>query len=378
MARIVIINNTSIYVLRFRRQLIAELVRLGHEVTLLAPRDRAWPQLAELGITVVPLPLAQHGTNPIREARTLAFLIRELRSRRPDHVISFTVKPTIYGSIAAKLAGVSRIFSVFTGLGFYFTDPDAVDGRAGKLIRALLRVALPLNARVIFQNSDDRQAILRLGLVPPEKTTIVAGSGVDVRHFAPSAGKVDRGSFLLIGRMLKEKGVREFVEAADSLRGRYPEARFILLGGIDGSSSAITRAEIDAWTQRGVIEYRGEVSDVREHIAKAEVIVLPSYREGLPRSVLEAMAMAKPIVTTDAPGCRETVAEGCNGFLVAPRDSLGLAKAMEKFLSEPGLSDRLGRASREIVERKFDVLAINRAFLEAFQIETPQMGDDER
>jgi glycosyltransferase involved in cell wall biosynthesis len=355
---VAIVNNTSIYIQRFRREFITSLVQAGLRVTLLCPPDAASDKLLDLGATIVPIPLQQHGTHPRSELRAFGALLRHMRQLRPDLVINFTLKPSIYGSLAARAAGARTICSVFTGLGYYFTEQSVQRSASARIIRGLLRLALPFNRRVVFQNADDRDLLVHYGLVRPERTAIVPGSGVNLERF--QSQPVPRGAptFLLVGRMLVEKGVREFVQAAHSVRQRHPQARFWLLGGIDGSSSAIPRAELEAWVKQGIVEWPGEVDDVRGHIAAASVVVLPSYREGLPRSVLEAMAVGRAVVATDVPGCRETVVAGRNGYLVPVRDSAALAVAMEKLIADPALVECMGRESLALVRERFEVHAI--------------------
>jgi glycosyltransferase involved in cell wall biosynthesis len=369
-ARVLIVNNTSVYVHRFRRELIQGLHAAGHEVVLLCPDDAHTYKLADLPVRRVSWPLQQHGTSPRSEWRAARFAVQLAGQIRPDAVINFTLKPAIYGSMAARRVG-ARCFSVFTGLGYYFTDPARVGSPATRVIRLLLRRALASNVAVYFQNLSDRDLFHSLGLVGSERTRIVNGSGVDVERFRPGDLPVEPHSFILVGRMLVEKGVREYVEAARRVRLHCPQAKFRLLGGIDTSGSAISRAEIDAWQADGTIEYLGEVDDVRPAVARSEVLVLPSYREGMPRSVLEAMAMGKPVVVTDVPGCRDCVDSGVNALIVPARDVESLAAAMQRLASEPGLSARFGQMSRLIAVERFDVRRINDAFLRECGLSTP-------
>lgn len=217
---------------------------------------------------------------------------------------------------------------------------------------------------VFFQNEDDRRLLIDKGLVTQPVTRVIDGSGVDTSRFVPQPGAAVPDTFLLVGRLLREKGIPEFVAAAREIKRRFNSARFWLLGPIDTSRSAISPAELQQWCSGGHVEYLGEVADVRDVVGRASVVVLPSYyREGIPRSLLEAMAMGKPIVTTDAPGCREAVREGVNGFLVPPREVPPLVRALEKFIEDPGLAARMGAESRRIAVERFDVRKVNAAFL---------------
>lgn len=363
MARVLIVNNTSVYVHRFRRELIRRIQAEGHEVILVCPDDSHTPRLADLGVERISWPLQQHGTSPWSEFRAARFLTALARRRRPDVVLNFTIKPAVYGSFAAHSVGTEKCFSVFTGLGHYFTDPARIQAPATRAIRFLLRRALRHDDAVFFQNESDRAMFLALGLVDESRSKIVDGSGVDTRRFRPSDEPVEPESFVLVGRMLREKGVREFVQAASRVRAAHPGSRFRLVGGIDSSGSAIAIDEIRQWQHEGVIEYLGEVDDVRPVVAQASVLVLPSYREGMPRSVLEGMAMGKAIIATDVPGCRDCVSDGVNGLLVKPMDVDSLVSAMTRTLVEPGLVERMGAASRRIALERFDVDRINERFL---------------
>lgn len=365
MPRILLVNNTSVYVHRFRRQLIERLGAAGHEVVLVCPTDAHTHKLNDLGVERIDWPLRQHGTHPWSELKAAEFLARTAKRVRPQVVLNFTLKPAIYGSFAARRCSAQSCFSVFTGLGYYFTDPARFNSLPTRAMRGLLKLALPANDAVFFQNPADRDLFVRMGLIRADRTRIVDGSGVDTRHFQPSGDPVVPGSFVLVGRMLAEKGVREFVAAARSIRAVHPHSRFWLVGGIDTSSSAITREEIRAWEREKTIEYFGEVDDVRPIVGKASALVLPSYREGMPRSVLEGMAMGKAVVVTDVPGCSDCVTDGVNGLVVPPANSQALAAAMSRLLVDSGLGDRMGAMSRQIAVERYDVQRINTSFLKA-------------
>jgi glycosyltransferase involved in cell wall biosynthesis len=244
---------------------------------------------------------------------------------------------------------------MITGLGFAFTTNGPDRRLASLLIERLYRVALRRCNSVVFQNADDQREFTARGLIAAgQRSFVVNGSGVDLRRFRPVA--LPRAPvFLLIARMLHDKGVREFCEAAAQIKGRYPEARFRLVGWFDADNPrSISPKELETWCADGIAEYRGSVDDVRPEIAQCRVYVLPSYREGTPRTVLEALAMGRPVITTDAPGCRETVREGWNGYLVPVRDSLALAQAMARFISHPSLAEDMGINSRLLAESKYD------------------------
>lgn len=430
-------------------------------------RDEAVEQkVREFGASYEPLRLHRTGMNPISDFRGFAHLFRLIRRCQPDIVLGYTIKPVIYGSIAARLAGVPKICSIITGLGYSFTRQSVIN----RVVRFLYRVALRRNDLVFFQNRDDEEEFRRLGILPafklkpePEtstrggapRTVVISGSGVDLVHYAAAplreelklkvevegsgrdrertravelqkgrAGSANssppnltststcRLNFLLIARLLRDKGIVEFCEAAKRLKGSYPSARFQILGPYDANPAALTEEEMNAWVDEGAIEYLGEASDVRPFLAACDVYVLPSYREGTPRTVLEAMATARPIITTDAPGCRETVKRksekrksvrsemprqsggpppsedssvplqlklptstappgvirGENGFLVPVRDVESLGWAMEQLILNPELRTRMGLASREFAEQRYNVHKVNAVILEELAI----------
>jgi glycosyltransferase involved in cell wall biosynthesis len=305
--------------------------------------------------------------NPMRDVRTVRALTALYREVQPDLVLTYAIKPVIYGSIAARLAGVPRVCSLITGLGYSFGMTTWRQRALNPVVRSLFRLALASNEVVFFQNPDDLRQFVEAGLAKDRQAVLVNGSGIDLDYF--SVAPLPKGApvFLLSARLIWEKGVGEYVEAARALKARYPAARFRLFGPLDPNPAAVSRGQLDAWCAEGVIEYLGSTTDdVRPAIAGASVFVLPSsYREGTPRSILEALAMGRAIVTTDAPGCRETVVRGENGFLVPTKDSTALADAMERFLRDPGLVAPMGARSREIAEEKYDVHLVNRVMMRA-------------
>lgn len=366
LARILIVSHYARSLLNFRSELIQTLAKLGHEVIALGPEPGFEEELKALGACYVQIPLARTGLNPFQDFRTFFRLLVEMRKREPDIVFSYAIKPVIYASLAAWLTRVPAVYSMITGLGSVFVGEGGRYIFLERLVKLLYRAALRANRVVFFQNPDDLLLFKEKCLLPSDsKAVLVNGSGVNVERFSYVEPPVKLLSFLLIARLIWHKGIREYVEAARLLKSRYPEVSFKMLGPLDTNPSAIEKKEVEAWVAEGVIEYLEETDDVRPYLAACSVYVLPSYREGTPRSVLEAMALGRPVITTDVPGCRETVEEGVNGFLVPAKDSVALADAMEKFILNPEMIVEMGRKSREIAVKKYDVHKVNKVILEA-------------
>jgi glycosyltransferase involved in cell wall biosynthesis len=286
-----------------------------------------------------------------------------MRSIKPTYVLGYTIKPVIYGSIAAWLAGVPHRFALITGLGYAFQG-DGQRSRLQTLVQSLYSLALARVGKVFFQNPDDEALFRQRNILKKSaRSVVVNGSGVDVGSFALMHLPSGPPRFLLIARLLGDKGVREYASAANAIRANHPEVRFALVGWIDENPDSISQSELDTWVAEGTLEYLGRMADVRPAIADSTVYVLPSYREGTPRTVLEAMAMGRAIITTDAPGCRETVVEGENGLLVSVKSVDGLVHAMLKFVKDPGLASRMGTRARQIAEEKYDVHKVNAVML---------------
>ena len=373
--RFLVIAGFPDSLLLFRGPLLKALRASGYEVHVAAPDlpvgSPLRQQLEAYGLHAHHIPLHRTGMNPLEDLATLLRLWRLMRHIRPDHVLGYTVKPVIYGSLAARLAGVPHRFALITGLGYAFQGPEQ-SGSRGVLRWLVIRmygVALGGNHKVFFQNPDDEALFCSLGILRSvTPSCVVNGSGVDVAQYAV-APLPTAPHFLLIARLLGDKGVREYVEAARLVRAYQPNVMFSLVGWIDKNPDAIHQHELDAWVDEGVIKYLGRLKDVRPAIANSSVFVLPSYREGTPRTVLEAMAMGRAIITTDAPGCRETVVNGDNGFLVPVKAVDELAAAMLRFIEEPSLVIRMGICSRRIAEEKFDVDKVNAVMLKEMGIQ---------
>jgi glycosyltransferase involved in cell wall biosynthesis len=367
--KVLIAVNTAWNLVNFRTGLIRGLMAQGHEVIAAAPDDVYAPRLAAMGCRFLPLPMDNQGTHPGRDALLLWRFVRLLRQEQPNVYLGYTVKPNVYGSLAAHLLGVPVINNI-AGLG-------AVFGKRGVLVRfvrGLYRLALGRSAKVFFQNSDDRQLFVAGGLVRAEVADLLPGSGIDLTRFtmmSPRAmgGSKDKFRFLLIARMLWDKGVGEFVEAAKLIRAQWPQVECCLLGFLDVQNpGAISREQMDELVAQGVI-YLGVSDDVRNEIAAADCIVLPSYyREGTPRTLLEAAAMGRPIITTDSVGCREVVDDGKNGYLCKPRDATDLADKMNRMLKLTSEQrQQMSLYGRHKMEREFDEEIVIKKYLDAIR-----------
>ncbi|KMY85066.1 UDP-N-acetylgalactosaminyltransferase / Alpha-1,3-N-acetylgalactosamine transferase PglA putative glycosyltransferase [Candidatus Paraburkholderia calva] len=351
--RIALVCNTAWAIYTYRRGVLRMLTARGAELMIIAPRDRTFEPLTEMGCRCVELPVASKGTDLHEDLKTLMALYREYRATRPHIVFHYTIKPNIYGSIAAKLAGVPSI-AVTTGLGYTFIQKS----RAAQVAKLLYRFAFRFPREVWFLNKDDHHAFVHENLLAhKDRARRLHGEGVDLDEFAwaPLATREDF-VFILIGRLLWDKGVAEYIEAARSLRLRFPHAHFQLLGpvGVD-NPSAISRTDVQKWEREGIVKYLGETHDVRPLIAAADCVVLPSYREGVPRTLVEASAMGRPIVTTDVPGCREVVEHGVTGLLCEVKSATSLASQLERMLTLSA-AERVAMAKhgREKVAREFD------------------------
>lgn len=360
---VILLSSYSPSLVTFRGSLIRRLVALGRDVTACGPED-ASAQLAAMGACFEAVGPHRTSFNPIGDLRYAVRLFWLLRRKRPAAVIAYTAKPVIWGCLAAWIARVPTRVAMITGLGFAFAEGAGRGAWARRAVQWLYRTSLKRSTCIIFQNPDDLGEFRQFGLVAPGRLHVVNGSGVELQHYKP-VPLPGTSTFLLIARLLVDKGIREYVEAARQVRNSNPQARFLLAGWYDNNPSSLRKQEVHTWIQDGIIEYLGHLEDVRPAIAQADVYVLPSYREGTPRTVLEAMAMGRPIITTNVPGCRQTVDEGVNGFLVRSRDAGAIAQAMNRFIQDGSLAARMGAESRRLAEERFDAEVVARAVVDA-------------
>lgn len=376
--RIAVVAGYAPSLINFRGPLLRALRARGHEVVALAPSDSILGgyagdvrgALADLGIELLDFPMRRGGVDPVADGRTLLALRAHFRRIRPELVLPYTIKPVIYGSLAARWAGKGAgdipVASLVTGLGYAFGETGEAAsclpfGRRAlrDVVTRLYRKALANNRVVFFQNPDDRELFQGMGILGEgQRVCVVNGSGVDLEHFSPAPPVLAHeftGApvFLCVARLLWAKGVGVYVEACRQLKQRHPQAVCRLLGAPDDVADAVGPEMLARWRQDMVVEFLDPVADVRPHLAAASVFVLPSFREGTPRSSLEAMAMARPVVTTDVPGCRQTVEDGVTGLLVPPFEPGALMRAMARFVEDPALIPQMGAAARRLAEEKF-------------------------
>jgi glycosyltransferase involved in cell wall biosynthesis len=359
---LVLSANTGWYLAHFVEGVIRGLKEAGYTPVVVAPEDLAGdPRVRALDVEWIPIRIQRSGVNPAADLGLLLRYRRIFKRLRPAAFLGFTVKPNIYGTLAAHSLGIPSIANI-SGLGTAFIRGGPLE----RVVAMLYRAAFRHRCTVFFQNPDDERLLVERGIVRIDQARSVPGFGIDLDRFVETPLPDCPPTFLLIGRLLRDKGVREFVEAARSLRANLPEARFQLLGAIDeGNRTAIERSELDSWVREGVIEYLGETDDVRPFIARASVVVLPSYREGLPSALLEAAAMARPLVATDVPGCREVVEHCVNGFLCAPRNARALADAMRRMATLPRQQlEAMAARSRHRVQERFSARHVMRAYLD--------------
>lgn len=374
--RLGLISNQAFSLVNFRGPLIRAWAERGVKVCALAPDFDAETRSAvrALGAEPVDYRLDRAGLSPVRDLADCAALVRCLRRLELDASFAYFIKPAIYGTLAARLAGIHRRFVMIEGAGYVFSDADDARSLRRRALRAgvvaLYRAALSGAEQVFFLNRDDVDLFVANHMARPAQVLEIGGIGVELDRFSPAPLPDGPPVFLLAARLLAHKGVREYVEAARRMRVRHPELRFLLLGSPDLNPASVSEAELLRWHDEGLVEWQPHVTDVRPWLAQASVFVLPSwYREGVPRSIQEAMAMGRAVVTTDTPGCRDTVVPGESGLLVGRRSVDELVVALERFVAEPALAARLGAAARRRAEERYDVRRVNRVILSAMGLD---------
>jgi glycosyltransferase involved in cell wall biosynthesis len=365
--KIILFANTDWYLYNFRLALAEALRGQGDEVILLSPPGDYGPVMQNAGFRWIPFPLSRRGTNPLYDLDTIHKLHLLFKEERPDVVHNFTIKCVLYSSIAARLAGGIHVTNSITGLGYIFINDDLKARLLHSLVQGFYKIALQ-NTRVIFQNSDDQALFLHQKMVSKSQTSLVNGSGVDTNKFVVSPEPAGPLRVVLPARMLWDKGVGEFVAAARIVRSQNENARFILAGNCDPANpAAVPLEQLEAWQREGVVEWCGWQDDMLKVYAGSHVVCLPSYREGIPRSLIEASACGRPIVATDVPGCRQVVRQGENGLLVPVRNAPALADALCRLLEDAPLRKKMGERGREIVEAEYSMERIVSETLEIYK-----------
>ncbi|WBU56495.1 glycosyltransferase family 4 protein [Paracoccus sediminicola] len=378
---VLVIAGLAWSLVNFRLELMRRMVANGHHVLAAAPDfdSETEATLRAEGIEPLTVPMDRTGLNPVRDLKTLVALRKLIRDRKPDVILPYTMKPIVWGSMAAKMENHPRCYPLFTGLGYAFSEDEPKGKR-----RIVRRVAIELHRRALSKmrlgfhyNSADLHDLLRFSMIPEEARMIaLPGSGADTQRFVPTPMPDGPTTFLFTARMLRSKGLDDLLDAAARLRAEGLEFKLGLLGPTDSNPDAIDAGTLQIWHEAGEITYHGATRDVRPYLAQAHVFVLPTrLREGIPRTILEAMSCARPVITTDAPGCGETVGDGDGGFVVPTGDSAALADAMRRFIEDPGLAPKMGAQARSRVCRNNDVHLVNRRLLTEIGLEPENASD---
>lgn len=373
MKRIALITSQAFSLVNFRAGLIREMLSRGVIVYALAPDydDNSLSAVLSLGAIPVPYSMSRTGLNPLRDLLDVFRLAILLRKLKLDLTFSFFVKPVIYGALAARFASVPKYFAMIEGAGYIFTtnnQPSIYRRLLRRFVILLYRVSLSRAEKVFLLNPDDKELFVKERMVHLMKTILLDGIGVDLDYYRYSKPPLQPVCFIMVARLLREKGVLDYIKAARIVKMKHPFARFLLVGSIDINPGSVTQAEVSEWVEEGLVECPGQVQDVRIWIAQSSVFVLPSYREGLPRSTQEAMAMGRPVITTDVPGCRETVSDGFNGFIVPVLDYEALADVMSIFIENPELIMSMGIEGYHLAQKRFNEKNINEKILSVFNI----------
>ncbi|QDP20442.1 glycosyltransferase family 4 protein [Sphingomonas xanthus] len=370
--KILLVAGEARSLLNFREPLIKEFQARGYKVTAAAPElssSDVVADLIKLGVVCRDIPLSRTTFNPIADLRTLFALFRLFKREGPEAVVAYTAKPVIWGMLAARLARIRHRCALVTGLGFSFIGGHGIKQKVARaLVQKLYAIALQSPSRVVFQNRDDREFFETLQIIPVGAAKIVAGSGVDLQRFKSTAPQTQPIRFLMIARLLRNKGIYEYINAARLIKRLEPQVEFHLVGPLERNPDSVSEAVVRRAVSENVVFWHGGQADVRPFIQNCSVVVLPSYREGVPRSLLEGMAMGRPIITTDVPGCKETVRHGQNGYIVPVRDSKALSEAFLKFIRQPGRIATMGAFSLKLVRQEFEAVQVSRQTADAFEL----------
>jgi glycosyltransferase involved in cell wall biosynthesis len=350
--------------------MMKDFIKHGHSVIALGPEPESnWKgKFEEHGVQYKQLFVERNGINPFSDLRTYRELKRFMKEEKPDKIFAYQAKTVVYGSLAAKANGITEVYPLIAGLGSIFRG----EGFKNKIIKMIMkteyRLACNASKKVFFQNNDDKSEFIKNGLIQEDKIVIINGSGVNLEKFRPEP-LPDTPAFLFIGRLIKDKGVMEYLEACKRIRDEYPEVRCLLVGPYDSNPSALQPEELQPFVDEGIIEYFGEQADVRPYLKQCSTYVLPSYHEGTPKTVLEAMAIGRSIITSDAPGCRETVIDGSNGFLVPIKNIDRLAERMKSLIEDSSMRDLMAERSLKLAKEKYDVNLVNKKIMETMKLQ---------
>lgn len=362
--KVIVLSSQALTLVNYRRDMICEMIAHGHEVIAVAPEEDFREEIESWGARYEVIPADRTSTNPIHDIIIFFKYLRLYIKEKPDITFNYLVKPVVYGSLAARIAGVKNIYSMIAGLGSLFVE-ERKHSIVQKIVRIMYKMSLPCCNRVFFQNHNDIEEFVRTNIVNKENAILVNGSGVNMERYTQTP-LPSSPIFLLMARLIWDKGIKEYIEAAQIVKEKYPYAKFQLLGPFDINPTAIQPSELQTYIDNGIIEYLGETRDVRPYLNACSIYVLPSkYREGVPHSILEALAMGRPVITTDSPGCRETVEEGKNGLLVKTGDSKMLAEKMIWMIEHPNEWRRMGQESYNLCREKFDVRMVNKTLLDS-------------
>lgn len=362
--KIAVLSSHTSSLFWFRMDMMKDFIKHGHSVIALGPEPEAdWkPKFKENNIEYRQIFVERNGVNPLRDLRTYKELHSFMKEEKPDKIFAYQAKTVVYGSLAAKFNGINEVYPLIAGLGSIFRGSGFKNNIVKVIMKIEYRAACKACKKVFFQNNDDKNDFINNGLIKNEQIVIINGSGVNLEKFKPEP-LPEEPAFLFIGRLIKDKGIMEYLEACKQIKVKYPNTRCLLVGPYDSNPSALKPKELKPYIDKGVIEYFGEQNDVRPFIAQCSTYVLPSYHEGTPKTVLEAMAIGRSIITSDAPGCRETVTDGENGYLVPVKDIKGIVRKMEHLILNPEESQSMGGRSLRLAREKYDVNIVNESIM---------------
>lgn len=367
--KIAVLSSHTSSLFWFRMDMMKDFIKHGHSIIALGSEPELhWEsKFQEHGIRYQQLFVERNGLNPFNDLRTYRELKEFMKIEKPDKVFAYQAKTIIYGSLAAKANGISEVYPLIAGLGSIFSG----EGFKNRIIKTIMiteyRLACNASKKVFFQNNDDKKEFIRNRLIQEDKIVIINGSGVNLEKFKPEA-LPENPAFLFIGRLIKDKGVMEYLEACKRIKDEYPKIRCLLVGPYDSNPSALQPEELQPFLDKGIIEYFGEQSDVRPYLKQCSAYVLPSYHEGTPKTVLEAMAIGRSIITSDAPGCRETVTDGYNGFLVPVKDINKLVEKMKTLIEDQDTNKIMAERSLKLAREKYDVNLVNKSIMKTMNL----------